>query len=84
MAPEPAVCHKEGLYTFQETFHKHAHTIKLNYQIVNYKLGKRLHHIRRTPCPVLSSEHLQLHQQKATQAQCQDGRHPTKQTSYCL
>jgi len=34
--------------------------------------------------PALSSEHLQLHQQNATQAQCQDGRHPTKKTSYCL
>lgn len=34
--------------------------------------------------PALSSEHLQLHQQNATQAQCQDGRHSTKKTSYCL
>jgi hypothetical protein len=34
--------------------------------------------------PALSSEHLQLHHQNATQAQCQDGRHPTKKPYYCL
>jgi len=34
--------------------------------------------------PAVSSEHLRLHQQNFTQAQCQDGRHPTKKPSYFL
>lgn len=86
-APEPPLCHKEGPLHIPGSLSQtcpHYQTEPSNCQLnlARGYISSRGPHVH--GFPALRSEHLWPHQQNATQAQCQDGRHPTMKPSYCL